>query len=205
MNVTLVDDPELVAMLGYPKTQERTLQVVHQSDIIKRLMQRLQPKRFGGEFKMDPRVEMGILFENMLEQALVQKYATLRPGEIVSDEGVYMSPDGINPLLDAGEEYKATFMSCRPDKDAPSDDPKYVVLDEVGMPRLKFIHWFFQMKGYAKWLQVERFLLRVLFVCGDYMRPITPCFKTFDIRFTQEEIDENWAMLMVFARSEKIL
>ena len=195
MNIELVDDPDLIRQLGYPKDQDRTFGVVHQSEIIKRLMQRPQPKRFGtGAYKDTAQTEIGILFETMLERALVAKFATSRPGELVSDEGVYMSPDGVNPSLLAGEEYKATFMSYRDG-----------ITDENGQPKEKYLHWFFQMKGYAKWLGVVRYLLRVLFVCGDYSRPLTPVFKTFDIVFTQDEVDENWTMLMNFARSEEML
>lgn len=207
MKIALIDDVDLVARMGYAVDQPRTLNVLHQSDIIKRFMQQLQPKRFkGGKFEMNARVETGILFESILEEALARKFATVRPGEIVSDEGIYMSPDGVNPDLCCGEEYKATWMSSRAG-----------VTDEYGMPLPKFLHWFIQMKGYARWLSIRRFLLRVLFVNGNYNRSgllkgtdtpdpdAQPHFKTFDIEFTDDEVDENWAMLVNFARQEGML
>lgn len=201
MNIQLVDDQNLIARLGQSSSVGiRTLGVVHLSDIYGSLMKRLQPDRFNQP--MDTiaftRMETGIAFENMLERGLAEKYATVRPGEIISTEGVYMSPDGINPTLDAGEEYKCTWMSSRSKGSTP-------YTDEEGKPSEKFIHWFFQMMGYAKWLGTERFLLRVLHVNGDYTYPLTPLFITHLIEFTESEIDENWSMLMNHARSEGIL
>lgn len=205
MKIELIDDPELVKMMGYPDNGTRS-EGLHLSDIIKALMRRLQPKRFSSApFVMTPRMEMGILFESALEWALVRKYATVRPGEIVSPEGVAMSPDGINPLLIAGEEYKCTSMSSRGG-----------IVDENGQPLDKYIHWFMQMKGYAKWLEVNLFILRVFFVNGNYNRSgllkdgsvdldAGPTLRNYHITFSDEEIDDNWSMLMNVAREEGLL
>lgn len=206
MTITPIDDSALVAMMGYPESQTRSKDLLHVSTIYKDLMCDLQPKRFKrGPFVMSAHVEVGILFESMLEEALARKFATVRPGEIVSPEGIAMSPDGVNPDLLAGEEYKCTWMSSRDG-----------VIDEYGQPLEKFLHWFIQMKAYAKWLDVDRFLLRVLFVNGNYNRSgklkdgspdpdAGPTFKTYDIRFSPEEIEENWLMLLSHARSKGLL
>lgn len=206
MIIIPVADPALVAMMGYPDSQERSKDLLHVSTIYKDLMCDLQPKRFSREpFTMNANVEIGILFESMLEEALRRKYATVRPGEIISTEGIAMSPDGVNPDLIAGEEYKCTWMSCGKG-----------IVDEYGQPLDRFVHWFIQMKAYAKWLEVNRFLLRVLFVNGNYNRTgklkdgsvdpeSGPTFKTFDIQFSDEEIEENWAMLINHARSKGLL
>ena len=109
-----------------------------------------------------------------------------------------MSPDGVNPDLCAGEEYKATWKSCR-----------HGLTDEYGMPLPQFIGWFIQMKGYAKWLMVRRYLLRVLFVNGDYVyypgAGLSPKFITWDIEFSEDEIEENWAMLINYAKGMGVL
>lgn len=211
MNIELIDDPGLIAMMGYPSDQFRTTGagIVHQSDIIKRLMQREQPKRFGKPGTPfahgNPRVEIGILFESILEEALRRKFATVRPAEIVSPEGVFMSPDGVNPALMCGEEYKATFMSSREG-----------ITDRYDRPLRKFEHWFFQVMGYAKWLEVLDWLFRVLFVNGNYNKSgkledgsvdpdAGPVFKTFKVRFTQDEVDENWQLLINVAKEEGML
>ncbi len=201
MNIQLVDDQNLIARLGQSSSVGvRTLGVVHLSDIYGSLMRRLQPDRFGKPFDQDAytRMEVGIAFENILEQGLAEKFATVRPGEIVSPEGVFMSPDGVNPTLDAGEEYKATWMSSRSNGTTP-------YTDENGEPSEKYIHYFFQVKGYAKWLGTNRFLLRVLHINGDYTYPLTPQFLTHLIEFTDKELDDNWTLLMNHARSEGLL
>jgi len=200
MRIELVEDPDLIRAMGYAPDAARTRGVLHLSDIYKDLMCDLQPARFSRDpFQMNSRVEAGILFESILEQALAAKFATVRPGEIVSPEGVHMSPDGVNAHLLAGEEYKTTWMSSRAG-----------VTDEYGMPLEKFLHWFVQMKGYAYGLDIRRFLLRVFFVNGNYSKNRadpegSPCFKTWDIEFTSSEIEENWAMLMNHARSKGLL
>jgi hypothetical protein len=205
VNIELIDDPELVSRLGQ-SSGPRTRDVLHLSDIYKSLMKQVQPKRFdkrdkaGAPLPMDMnKVETGLLFENMLERSLAEKFATVRPGEVVSDEGVYMTPDGVNPVSMAGEEYKCTWMSTR---------NKYGTTpytDEDGAPNVKFLHWFIQMKGYAKWLGTDTFLLRALHINGNYEHPYEPTFLTHRIQFGQAEIDENWRMLMNHARNERML
>jgi len=187
MKITLADDQTLSLFPKFGRsTGPRTTGVVHLSDIYNDILSKLYPIKYDRTAPMDVvRVETGLVFENVLEQGLAEKFATVRPGEIVSDEGIYMSPDGVNPTLCAGEEYKATWKSCR-----------HGLTDEYGMPLSGFIGWFIQMKGYAKWLMVRRYLLRVLFVNGDYSQPMSPKFLTWDIEFTDTEIDENWTMLV---------
>lgn len=200
MVVREIEDADLLQRLG--KSDAPRSAGLHLSSIYKVLMQRLQPARFGGNKPMDmQRVEIGLLFENMLERALAEKFSTVRPGEVFSDEGIAMSPDGVNPIEGSGEEYKATFMSSR--------DGLYEIVEVDGarhqIPRDKFVHWFVQMKGYAKWLGTRVFILRVLFICGDYSRPIQPQFKSYRIEFTEQEIEDNWAMLVQIAHEEGLL
>lgn len=199
MNIELVDDPDLIARLG-ESSGPRTRDKLHLSDIYKDLMQELQPRRFRSDRPMDMvKVETGLVMENMLERGLAEKFATIRPGEIVSDEGVYMSPDGVNPTFASGEEYKCTWMSTR---NRVGTTP---YTDEYGMPNTKYLHWFLQMKGYAKWLQTDNFLLRVLHINGDYNHPYQPTFLTHRVWFTPTEIEENWNTLMNHARSRGML
>ena len=201
MKISLLSDPTQLEL--FPKfgrsTGPRTLGVLHLSDIYSDILENLYPKKYDRSKPMDMvRVETGLIFENVLEQGLAEKFATVRPGEIISDEGIYMSPDGVNPDLCAGEEYKATWKSCR-----------HGLTDEYGMPLPQFIGWFIQMKGYAKWLMVRRYLLRVLFVNGDYVyypgAGLSPKFITWDIEFSEDEIEENWAMLINHAKGMGVL
>jgi hypothetical protein len=194
-----IEDADLLTRLG--KSEGPRSAGLHLSTIIKALMKRLQPNRFK-DGPMDlTRVEIGLLFENMLERALAEKFATTRPGEVFSDEGIAMSPDGLNPTDECLEEYKATFMSCR------EGVVEAVVVDgeTYYIPREKFAHWFYQMRGYCKWLGTRKAILRVLFICGDYNRPIQPQFKSYAIEFAEQEIEDNWDTLMVVAREEGLL
>lgn len=189
-----VEDAELMDAIQNPGSGARTLGKVHLSDIYKILMKRLQPKRFTDSPMNMQRVMVGLLFESMLERALAERFGVQRPGEFISPEGVYMSPDGINPTLDALEEYKATYMSSR-----------HGITDEEGQALDKFVHWFVQIKGYLHELASNVCLLRVLFICGDYSQPIGPQFKSWKLTFTDEEIAENWTMLMNIAREEELI
>lgn len=194
MKISVIDDPAFIASLGDSSLRStgspRTRGVLHLSDIYSDILEKLYPAKYDRSKPMDMvRIETGLVFENVLEQGLAEKFATVRPGEIISDEGIYMSPDGVNPTLCAGEEYKATWKSCRNG-----------LTDADGDPLPGFIGWFIQMKGYAKWLMVRRYLLRVLFVNGDYVyvpdAGLRPLFKTWDIEFTEDEIEENWTTLI---------
>jgi hypothetical protein len=221
-----IDDPGLTARIGQSASFGHRSEGLHVSEIYKRLMVRLEPKKYGTPID-DParrRMEVGIVFENMLEQGLVEKYATQRVGEIVSEEGIIMSPDGVNPALVAGEEYKATWKSCR-----------HGLVDSDGAPLKNFLVWFIQMKAYGKpgHLGLNDWLLRVLFVNGDYSwhavpdcyevgpcaphqyrkKPICgggdcpcgPLFHSYKIFFSDEEMEDNWRMLLNIAREEGLL
>jgi hypothetical protein len=214
LQITEVPDADLLSRLGHSEGPRST--GLHLSEIYGRMMAKRQPHRFDKSKPMNMnRVETGLLFENMLERALAEKFATVRPGELFSDEGVAMSPDGVNPALMAGEEYKSTWMS------SGKGICETVVVEgkSFDVPLPKFEHWFLQMQGYAKWLEVRTFILRVLFINGDYKynesvdpetgrrvsTPTGPQFKTYCIEFTDQEIEQNWADLMAFAREEGML
>lgn len=189
------EQADLHARLGYAANGDRTRDVLHLSDIYKSLNQTLDPGRFsddGGPNVL--KMEVGILFESILERALAEKFSVLRPGEVVSDEGIWMSPDGVNPDELAVEEYKCTWMSSR-----------HGVTDMFGIPHEKFQHWFWQIKGYCRALGVTTAYLTVLFVCGDYAKPIEPCLKRYRLAFSQDELEENWTMLTRHAREKGLL
>jgi hypothetical protein len=191
---TEIQDDDLIAQIGQ-SSGSRTRGVLHLSDIYKSLNQTLDPKRFDASKPMSlPHLEVGLLFESMLEEALARKYGTVRPGEVVSDEGVWMSPDGVNPEAEAVEEFKATFMSSRDG-----------ILDVFGIPHVKFQHWFWQIKAYCRALGVRKAILTVFFICGDYTRPFTPQMKRYAMEFSDAEIEENWQLLMRHAREAGLL
>lgn len=206
MVIEEIPDPEFIERLGQSSAPRSG--GLHLSTIIKTLMRRIQPRRFpklddGKEWTTEAttRVEIGLVFENMLEQGLAEKFGTVRPGEVFSDEGIAMSPDGVNPSEQALEEYKSTYMSSR---DGLFET---VVMEgvEYQVVRDKYLHWMYQIKGYCKWLGVRTAILRVLYLAGDYSKPITPQFKSYRLTFTDQEIEDNWQTLMNVAREEGLL
>ena len=122
----------------------------------------------------------GFIWEILLELAF--KHALgVRPGEILLD-GVACSPDGINWKDGYVEEYKFSWKSSKKPVES-----RWV--------------WMCQAMAYCKvtGLNVVRF--RIFHVNGDYSFD-GPIYKDCFITFTQEEIDNNWAMLIAHARSK---
>lgn len=197
------NDVGLVDLQGFsPESQAARSKGLHLSTIISKLRDRLiagtarRASLDSSAVLVSPFIEAGILWEPVLEEGLRRKYATFRPEEIISPEGIAMSPDGFNPERVCGEEYKWTWKSCRGG-----------LVDEYGMPRDKFLPWFWQIEAYAKWMGVQEFILRVFFVNGDYSRGPGggPQFKSYLLTFSDGELEENWRMIVNVAREEGLL
>lgn len=110
-------------------------------------------------------------------------------GEFESD-GISMSPDGISVppenefdfSLGSGiiEEFKATFKSSRKK------------IEDQWM-------WLTQVKSYCRALPTLCARIHVLHLCGDYdyKRPgMPPQYIVHSLQFTQNELDENWDMIL---------
>lgn len=190
-----VEDDGLLEELGQ-SSGPRTRGVLHVSDIYKSINQELDPDRFSDDGGPDiEKMEIGLLYESILEEALARKYGTVRPGEVVAD-GIWMSPDGVNPTDEALEEFKATWMSSR-----------HGLVDIFGLPHQKFQHWFWQIKAYCRALEVRKAILTVLWVNGDYDRKVKNQrrIRRYRMEFTQDELDENWTFLLRHAREKGML
>ncbi len=166
---------------------------LHISDIYGDLYERLEPKRYKGGLPKAELLEAGLAFESILEEGLKNRLAQ-RPGEILSPEGILMSPDLIlfNGCVRVGE-IKLTWMSSR---DMPTETVN-------GLPP-KFSKWDVQMRAYCHVLDTEHARLIGFFVNNDY-KPPTPRLLAWDITYTQRELDENWAMLLRHAESMGVL
>lgn len=177
----------------------RTTDTLHVSALYNDLFQDLEPKRYTRGGTPDPlRLEAGLAFEEMLENALKERIAsTHRPGEIISDEGIIASPDLIiyNSHIRVGE-IKLTWMSCRGLPDTVSN----------GFPP-KFDKYFVQMKAYCHILDTPYARLLGFFVNGDYAKdgPMSPMFKAWDVEFTARELKENWQMLINHGKQKGLL
>lgn len=108
------------------------------------------------------------------------------PGEMCIN-GVYMTHDGesvtviITDFRLLVHEIKATYKST----------------NTVGELEQEFM-WLCQLKAYCKGLGTRFCHMHVLFLCGDYSRPIRPKMRVWEVEFTQEEIDNNWDLLMEY-------
>lgn len=174
---------------------------LHISDVYGALFQELEPKRFDKNRPLDPlRLELGLEFELILEEALRNRLTNAgeRPGEMVTEEGIFYSPDLVifNGVTRVGE-IKLTFMSCR---EMPTERTT------AGFPP-KFDKWMVQVKAYCRCLETRYARLYALFVCGDYNKTtgMAPQFRAWDLEFSQRELDENWSMLMMFAKDAGML
>jgi hypothetical protein len=170
---------------------------LHMSEIYNDLYQDLEPKRYerGKPFDL-LRLEAGLTLEAILEEGVKGRLAE-RPGEFISPEGVAYSPD----LLIWDEETQRTILG----------EIKLTWMSSREVPRgvsnsfpPKFDKYFTQMKAYCYHLGTPHARLYVFFVNGNYAPP-TPELLAWDIEFTPQELQENWSMLSVHAKSKGML
>jgi hypothetical protein len=128
---------------------------------------------------------------NALEHAVVERYALhdpdryIRPGELVLDD-VYGTPDLLDLYDEAVEECKCTWLSTKHPVDGT-----------------KFWHYWVQIKCYCKMMGWSKGRLHVCFVNGNYRRgddESGPVYRVWEVEFTQEELDKNWAMILKHGR-----
>lgn len=161
----------------------RSRDKLHVSDIYTNISNRLHHKS-----SKNPTSEMmsnelfkqvGFLFEIALSNAFGENLG-IRPGEIERD-GIVGSPDGINFMSGRLEEYKVTWKSSN---NSPEDNWR----------------WMTQIKAYLKLTGLSECLLRVLYVMGNY-KGSGPQYREYLLSFTEEEIEENWEMLVTHAKT----
>ncbi len=129
------------------------------------------------------------------------------PGEMELD-GVYMTHDGesVDVIVTFGKalptvavhEVKATYKSIN--TVAPKLVDPASELEDLSTQWM----WITQTKGYCKGLNTLVAYLHVLFLCGDYSRPIRPQLLCWRIEYTQAEIDSNWD-LMTDYRDQRLI
>lgn len=177
---------------------------LHVSGIIKHIKATIDPATFNKPVNPDPelaaadeavfhaRIRMGLLFEDVLSQALVarvgpDRYA--RPGQFQLHTPcgpIIGTPDIVDVLDWVVEEWKATWLSMG-----------HLDRDGIGSP--KFWHWLVQLMAYCHMLDTNTGRLRVLFINGNYKRddPLGsgPQFRTVQLVFTPQELADNWRML----------
>jgi hypothetical protein len=161
---------------------------LHVSDIIKSILVELDPKVYGQPMNME-KIAVGLSFEELLGQMFRpgSPYA-FRP-EPVRLDGVWCSPDSIEPTGPLLEEFKLTWYSSS----------KQVPFDPV------YWSWLVQIKAYCKAFGMQNARLVVLHINGNYKppKPLPP--QSYGLTFDQHEIDLNWHMLLQHAYAKGLL
>lgn len=140
------------------------------------------------------RISIGLAWESWyIPQILESRGVIDHPGEL-NIQGIYATHDGesldsvmITPersvLAPVVHEIKATYKSTR------------TVGDLTGEWM-----WLAQVKAYCKGLETRFARVHVLFLCGDYSKPIRPLLKEWFIEFEQSEIDSTWETMMEYVK-----
>ena len=153
---------------------------VHFSDLLKPILRKMDPKRFGGG-EIDPEfVFAGFVWEEVMSGALARmargrrKY--LHQMEVVFRE-VILTIDTFDLEKWRVHEYKFTEMSSR-----------HSILDH------RFWHWWVQIKAYCLATGTKEAELWVYFARGDYKGKRREA-KRWVAEFSERELEENWMML----------
>lgn len=203
---TLLPDT-LSSVIATPQYAGRDPSAIHVSDCIRVLTDSLnggKPSSFEGEDTT--RLEIGMAWEGVLERAIAlnalshhphpDPAAYVRPGPMTVD-GITGTPD----ILDFGsplpfpvvEEWKCTWMSCR----GLREDPSALLTSP------KLWKWLVQLKSYCYLHQTYHGRVRALFVNGDYGRGAggtSPCFLSWELHFSEQDLLDNWAMMKQAAK-----
>ena len=118
------------------------------------------------------------------------------PGEMRQD-GIFMTHDGESVSVIFTDQPDTLYQVCHEVK------ATYKSTNTVCSPKMEMDialsanwMWLAQMKGYCKGIGTRFAMLHVLFLCGDYTFPIKPVLRRWLIEFEQEEIDQNWELMV---------
>jgi hypothetical protein len=189
---------------GNPMGFGRPTDCIHVSSLVKRI-RALRSKAGAPEGWQEGTVGyVGFLWENALEEAFralgldlgaVEKQVRLQRGKLC----------GTLDAIDWGQlvpelwESKATYQTQRKVTPTPEEDLKTLLARN-------FDEWLIQIKAYLYLMReivphANTCRLFVLFLRGDYAKdlPAGPRVRAFRLTFTDQEINENWAMLVRMA------
>lgn len=157
---------------------------LHVSQIIGDICKQLYPDVYGQALNVE-KVTAGRTFEDWLERGFQEAQSGIfRPPPLQVD-GVWLSPDGVNPDPYQIEEYKLTWYS------STDWDP--------GCKRAW--PWKIQIMAYCYALGVTEARLTVFFVNGNY-KPPKPEVRQYQLTFTELELQETWLMLINHATAK---
>jgi hypothetical protein len=181
--------------------QERRSPGKHVSTAIHNVMAALHPDRFGGggdgdegedeeQRLVQARFNLGNAMEEVIVQALAREYPGqyVRPGALELDN-ITGTPDLWDVHRPATVEIKLTWASASRAED----------IEDAW-----FWRYWSQLMAYAKMANMTVGQLIIVFVNGNYKRGAggMPASMMWEWEFTQEELDDNWRMIVANAGGE---
>ena len=125
--------------------------------------------------------ETGFLWEDAMSRAFAERLAIRPPEQCV--DGTWCSPDGVDLVEGVVHEYKATWGSM-----AKGIENRW--------------RWLMQVKGYCYAYGLTKARFHVLWICGDYSRPIKPQYRAYDVEFGSTEVAESWRTVVNHAKKK---
>lgn len=176
---------------------------LHASGIYGDLYQDLEPTRFVRGSMPDPlRLGLGMAFEERLEAALLRAgHEVVRPGEFFTEEGIAFSPDLL--IFDSPKgavrvgEIKLTWMTSR-------DLPAMGDTSHTSLPD-KMSKYAVQLMFYCRNIGVSLGRYYILCVNGNGKGRRDPELHTFDVEFSERELESNHRMLLNHAKDKGML
>lgn len=164
---------------------------LHLSTLIKYLLMRQDPKRYGGAPTDAARWgwELGFAWEDVaLGRALLPRVAHRFLGDRGMrrlDRQCVRERDGIRGTVDAVDARARCIYECKLTdlSDAPITDSRF-----------RAYHW--QGMGYAHLWGYERVIYLICHVRGDYREERGRIVRAWDVQYSAREIEKNWRMLL---------
>jgi hypothetical protein len=141
------------------------------------------------------RMSIGLAWEEWYFSNVLSKLGVIHhPGEMVIDD-IYGTDDGQSLDVTVTQKlgFKTVVHECK---------ATYKSLNTVKNLDSQWM-WLSQIKAYCKGRDTLHAMLHVLFLCGDYVFPITPQLRVWQLEFTQQEIDENWKLIRDYRDSKE--
>lgn len=181
----------------------------HVSGLIKHILLKMDPKRYGSDITDDTRVlwEMGLAWEDIALSRAFWRRILKRKFPKHSFRQVQMEKDGIwgtTDMLSLSGERPPDMVDSKGRVNTYDIIPRRLIteskLTQISMVNdpaesIKFWSWRVQMMAYCHMWGARDALLPVCFLNGDYRpRRIVP--RAWSVKFEQSELVENWGMLL---------
>jgi hypothetical protein len=190
---------------------------LHMSALYGSLYQQLEPSRFKKDSSPDAtRMEVGLAFEETLEEAIGRRLLGERPGEFVTQHGHECRHYGAEVTIGDSVCYCGAGVAYSPDHLIWNGDGVFRVGEfkvtwmsiKQGIRDPRFAKWWTQIMAYCFHLGTRYARLYALFINGDYTWKDPyggPHLRCWDVEFQQHELSDEWATLVRHGRKVGLL